>query len=424
MGKLTDIAIRNWIKAGERFEQRSDGEGLYLSYREKFVTPLWLFRYRFAGKQRVMSMGSYKALSLADARKAAKELRARVALGFDVASEKQERKREAVAKIEAEQNAVTVAMLADEYFERNILGRWKHPNIVRSRIENDIKPNIGKMKADAVKPRDIDAMLKTIIKRGAPTMASDVLRWTKRIFDFGIKRHSIEFNPAAAFDLSDAGGKEEARDRWLTHDEIASLFQAMRDKAGTFTMENRCAVRLLLLLAVRKEELLAAPWSEFDLDNAVWHLPEERTKTSVAIDIPLPRLAVETLQELKRLACGSAYVFPAKKMQHRMVPHISLDTLNAALSKHIKPLLREAGIPNFTIHDFRRTARTHLAALGVDPFTAERCLNHKIKGVEGIYNRHAYFDERSRALNLLASFIEKAEKGEAWNVVPLKRVGA
>ena len=74
-----------------------------------------------------------------------------------------------------------------------------------------------------------------------------------------------------------------------------------------------------------------------------------------------------------------------------------------------------------TIHDFRRTARTHLAALGVDPFIAERCLNHKIKGVEGIYNRHDYFDERKVALNEWAKLLSALEDGrQDYNVVPLK----
>jgi integrase len=420
MGKLTDIQIRSWMKNGERFEQRGDGDGLYLCYRKNYATPVWKFRYRFSGKQRIMNIGSYAVLSLADARKTAKEMSARVALGYDVSGEKQERKREAIAKIEDDKNAWTVAKLADEYFERTILGRWKYPNIVRSRIENDIKPAIGKMRAEDVRPRDIDAMLQTIVKRNAPTIANDVLRWSKRIFNFGIKRQVIEHNPASAFDPSDAGGKEEARERWLNREEIIRLFQAMRDKAGTFTIENFYAVRLLLLLAVRKEELIAARWREFDLDESVWHLPEERTKTSAAIDIPLPAFAVETLNELKRLACGSAYVLPARKMQSRMIPHIDLNTLNAALSKHIKPLLKD--IPNFTIHDFRRTARTHLAALGVDPFVAERCLNHKIKGVEGIYNRHDYFDERKKALDEWAQLLKSLETGKQdYNVVPLKK---
>jgi integrase len=140
----------------------------------------------------------------------------------------------------------------------------------------------------------------------------------------------------------------------------------------------------------------------------------------VGIDIPLPPLALETLHELKRLAGGSAYVFPARKMQNRMIPHIDLNTLNAALSKHIKPKLKD--VPNFTIHDFRRTARTHLAALGVDPFVAERCLNHKLKGVEGIYNRHDYFDERKKALEMWARLLSALEDGRADdNVLPLKK---
>lgn len=212
MSNLSDIQIRNWIKQDERFEQRGDGNGLFLCYRKEFSVPIWRFRYRIAGQRKVMNLGSYGQLSLADARKLVKELRARVSLGHDVATEKQERKVAAVAKIEAEKLAFTVAQLADEYFEARILGRWKHPNIVRSRIEKDIKPQIGKLAMDDVKPAHIDAMLKTIVKRNAPTVANDVLRWTRRMFDYAVKRHIVQYNPAAAFDLSDAGGKEEARE--------------------------------------------------------------------------------------------------------------------------------------------------------------------------------------------------------------------
>jgi integrase len=417
MSKLTDVQIRSWIKAGERFEGRSDGGGLSLRFPKDYATPMWRFRYRFAGKARVTDIGSYTALSLADARKTAKELRARVSLGHDVAGEKKERKRVAVAKIESDKLAVTVGQLADEYFERNILGRWKHPNIVRSRIEKDIKPNIGKLAVDAVKPAHIDAMLQTIVKRDAPTVANDVLRWTRRMFDYAVKRHMVLYNPAAAFDLSDAGGKEDARSRALSRDELVKLFEAMRNANG-FSMENQLSVKLLLLLAVRKNELVGARVDEFDLKNAVWHLPAERTKTSAAIDIPLAAQAVDALTELIRLGGGSEYLLPARKRQERMLPHIHEGTLNVALSK-ARPLMK--GVENFTIHDFRRTARTHLAALGVDPHIAERCLNHKIKGVEGIYNRHDYFPERKDALSKWARFLATCETDEKWNVVQLRK---
>jgi hypothetical protein len=65
-----------------------------------------------------------------------------------------------------------------------------------------------------------------------------------------------------------------------------------------------------------------------------------------------------------------------------------------------------------------------LAALGIPPHVAERCLNHKIKGIEGIYNRHDYFDERKDALDRWAGFLEACEKGQNWNVVPLRQAAA
>lgn len=417
MGKLTDVQIRHWLKAGERFEGHADGEGLYLRYRAEDAVPMWRFRYRFAGKARVMLLGSYATLSLADARKLTKELRARVALGHDVAAEKQERKEQAVAKVEAQRNALTVGSLADEYFERMIIGRWKHPNIPRARIERDIKPHIGRLKIEDVKPAHVDGMLRAIVQRGAPTIANDVLRLTRRIFDYAIKRHAIQYNPAAAFSLDDAGGKEEARERALSRDELVALFDSMRQARG-FSIENTHVVKLLLMLAVRKGELTGARRAEFDMERAVWELPGERTKTGSAIDIPLPPQAVKAISELLRLSEGSEWLLPARKMQHRMVPHVHENTINVALSK-LKPLM--PGVEPFCVHDFRRTARTHLAALGVEPHIAERCLNHKIKGIEGIYNRHDYFDERRKALDLWARFLEACEKGEGWNVVPLRR---
>lgn len=122
-------------------------------------------------------------------------------------------------------------------------------------------------------------------------------------------------------------------------------------------------------------ELIAARWDEFELeaDPPVWHLPGIRTKTGQPLDIPLPTMAVEWLLKLKELACNAEHVLPARKLQTRMVPHVCESTLGVAMGKV------KHGLPHFTVHDFRRTARTHLAALGVEPHVAERCLNHKLR---------------------------------------------
>ncbi|ENA0807909.1 tyrosine-type recombinase/integrase [Providencia rettgeri] len=406
MPKLTDKEIRAWIKSGERFEGKADGNGLYLCYRKTYKHPVWRFRYKFAGLARVMILGSYIDLSLSKARELTKELSARVSLGYDVASEKQERKAKALAKIEADKNAIKVSDLAAEYFERQILPRWKHPDILRRRIDKDINPRIGHMKIEDVKPRHIDEMLKSIVDRGAPTMATDVLRWLRRMFDYAIKRQIIEINPCSAFEVADAGGKEISRDRWLTNDELISFFKALRT-AG-ISRQNEISFKILLALGLRKMELCAARWEEFDFSNTVWHFPAERSKNGDAIDIPLCPTVIKWFMELKSMACGSQYVLPARKMQNRMIPHIQESTLPVALSKVRYVLPKD--IPNFTIHDFRRTMRTHLAKLGIDPFVAERCLNHRIRGVEGIYNRHDYFDERKKALEEWCNLLVKLDK--------------
>ena len=412
MAKLSDIEIRNWIKSGDRFDMRGDGDGLYLSYRDTYAIPLWRFRYRFAGTQRIMNIGSYRDVSLADARKIAKEYRARVSLGYDVAGEKQERKREAVAKIEAENNAYTMAELADEFFQKRVLGVWKHPNIVRARIEKDIKPAIGHLSVEAVTPRHIEALLQSVVKRGAPTMANDVLRWLKRIFNHAIKMHIITHNPALAFDVADAGGQEQSRKRSLNRDDIAKLFSAMK-KAKGFSVENDLCIKLLLALAVRKSELIGALWKEFDLEAGVWHLPAIRTKTEAAISIPLSDTALIWFKELKRLSCGSEWVLPARKMQNNV--HVAESTLGVALAKV------QHGLEPFTIHDMRRTAKTLLASLGVQPHISERCLNHKIKGVEGIYDGYDYFEERKAALKVLSDLLVQLESGALDKVIPIKR---
>ncbi|MDD5272594.1 MAG: site-specific integrase, partial [Methylovulum sp.] len=104
--------------------------------------------------------------------------------------------------------------------------------------------------------------------------------------------------------------------------------------------------------------------------------------------------------------------------QDPMLTHIHENTLNVALAKD-KPNMPT--VEAFCIHDFRRTARTHLAALGIPSHIAERCLNHKIKGVEGIYNRHDYLDERREALKLWANLLESCETGQNWNVTPIRK---
>jgi integrase len=178
-------------------------------------------------------------------------------------------------------------------------------------------------------------------------------------------------------------------------------------------------VRLILALCVRKGELFAARWSEFDLegegdDGPVWHLPAGRSKTGAAQDIPLSPVVVAWLQTAKEFAAGSEWAFPARRRDKRgRYSHVGMDTLNVALGrvKH--------DLDPFTVHDFRRTARTLLAELGVAPHVAELCLNHKPRGVEAVYNKHTYFAERRAALESWAELLVQIESGQS-KVVPIR----
>ena len=171
-------------------------------------------------------------------------------------------------------------------------------------------------------------------------------------------------------------------------------------------------IKLLLALAVRKGELIGASWSEFDFDTGIWHLPALRTKTEAAISIPLSGAVIGWLKALKQLSCGSDWVLPARKMQNNL--HVSESTLGVALAKI------QHGLEAFTIHDMRRTAKTLLASLGVQPHISERCLNHKIKGVEGVYDGYDYFDERKAALNALSDLLVQLDNGAMDKVIPIK----
>jgi integrase len=212
-----------------------------------------------------------------------------------------------------------------------------------------------------------------------------------------------------------AGGSEIARDRTLSLDELKVVFKIMSEHQAHFVRENYLAVVLLVLLGVRKGELTAAPWKEIDLDKGVWYLPSQRAKNEHAIDIPLPTQAVTILKELKVRAGNSEYVFPSRRASKRR-GYISDDTLNHALTNlfgrktgklesSTGNILGEASIEYFVIHDLRRTTRTLMSKNKVRTEVAEKCINHVKKGVEGVYNRDAYFDERVDAHQQLANQI-------------------
>ena len=151
----------------------------------------------------------------------------------------------------------TVQRLGEVWFAKYIQPRYKHPEVVARVLRKHINPVLGSVAPPDVQPAHIDRVLTRIVASGAPTVANDALRYMSRMFRMAVRNHWVERNPAADFDLLDAGGDEVSRDRWLTTEELQQLAVAMK-RTQNFGRENELAVWLLLALCVRKMELLSA----------------------------------------------------------------------------------------------------------------------------------------------------------------------
>lgn len=381
------------------------GDGLYLR-RLPSGTRKWVLRYTNIAKKRVwFTIGSYPHLSLAQARGEAARLNADVENGKDPSAERKRDQQETIK---------TVEQLFLDWYQHDVSRRLKNPQIPKRIYQKEIAPHIGKLALKDVNARDIRAIIHKVANSGRNATANDALMVCKQLFKHGLKLDLLDYSPAQAFTMSDAGGQEKSRKRILSLDELDLLFTVLRKHRDQFVRENYLAIALLVHLGVRKGDLIAATWSEINLEEKLWRLPD-RGKTAAAITIPLSATSLEWFAELKVRACGSPYVFPSRRASKRR-GYISDDTLNHAIAKLFgqkvdskkQPLanaLGDAGLEHFTVHDLRRTCRSLLASIGIPSHVAERCLNHKLKGVEGIYNRYDYLDERREALEKLEQIL-------------------
>jgi integrase len=410
---ITDKHIKNTIALCDGKKHQIE-DNLYLHIL-KSGKATWLIRYSFNGVRKQLKLGSYdkppRGLTLKLARDTAAKKVLLLTEGIDPKQQ---------IKDNIKQSVFTVKVLAEQWL------KWKSPRIDNPQIperilKNDILPIIGTNSVKDIQSGDILDLVEGIFQSGRPTIANDALGYCKQLFRYAVKKNHIKFNPALAISQEDAGGKEKHRTRNLIFDEIKTVLQILRDNKDQFTRENYIAVCLLIALGVRKCELIAAPWCEFDLDNQIWMLPKERTKKDApAINIPLPDQVMPFLKELKIRACESDYLFPARRASKRR-GYISDDTLNHALgtlfgtpshyqkNKGISPpnLMSEAGIQHFVIHDLRRTCRTRLSELDVQFEVKEICLNHVLKGLVVVYDGWQYFEKRKEALTLLAKKLEQ-----------------
>lgn len=235
-------------------------------------------------------------------------------------------------------------------------------------------------------------------------MALQTRNVIKRMFEYAIARQLTTTNPAAAV-VARFVATQESRDRVLSPKEIG---QVLRDVyASDIRRPLKLAIHLLMLTMVRKSELMEARWSEFDLDACIWRIPADRMKKDREHWVYLSSQAAAMFRELHDGRTSEDFVFPTSR------GNIDRPVAKSTLNQAVRAL--NMSVQHFVLHDFRRTASTHLHEMGQPSDAIEKALAHNIKGIKGVYNRAEYAEERRRILQLWADFVE-AQIGEGQQV--------
>jgi integrase len=401
MGKLSDVQLRSWVKAGEPLA-KSDGDGLTFTLSAKGVAS-WVLRYRHGGKAKELSLGRYPDLPLVKVRKDAAEMRVAVAKGVDVAGTKR------LTKLEAK-NARTITQLADDYL-KDLVKRGKSDASISWHVSAYIKPKFGKRNIDDVRPREILSYFQDLAEE-KPSTARSVFGTLRRMYEFAVARQIVDFSPAATIKPHVIASKA-ARERNLSADEVGKLLRELSNPDNSLTEAQQIAIRMLLWTLGRKTEVTEMHWSEYDAETGIWTLPEERAKNGRTHLIPLPSQAIAGLKRMKEIGCESTWVFPGKTGEKPM----GETTLNERLTRS-----NRLGIAHWRIHDLRRTGSTMLHEMGFQPHIIERALNHIQDGVGGVYNKAQWLDERALMLQQWADYLDVLESGA--KVLPFKARGS
>jgi integrase len=392
---LSDIKIRT-SKPSNKQKKLFDSDGLFL-----LVSPqggkYFRFKYRFDGKEKLLALGTYPEISLADARQRRDEARRQVAHGIDPGAV-----RKAMKQAETE-STETFEVIAREWHAK-FTPSWTsgHANTIMSRLDRDLFPWIGARPINEIKAPELLTVLRRVEARGALESAHRIRTIAGQVFRYAVATGRAERDPSA--DLKGALPQPGEKHLAAITDpkEVAPLLRAIDGYSGHFVV--KCALRLAPLFFVRPGELRHAEWAEIDLDEAVWNIPAYKMKMKQPHIVPLSKQAIEILTELKELTGASKYVFPSGRSFARPMSN------NALLAA-----LRRMGYDKDTMtpHGFRAMARTILdEVLQVRSDFVEHQLAHAVRDPNGrAYNRTAHLIERRKMMQLWADYLYGLKQG-------------
>lgn len=385
---LSHTAVRN-AKPKPKPYKMSDGEGLFL-----LVTPsgskYWRLKYFFAAKEKLLALGVYPDVSLADARERRAQARKELAAGRDPGEVKKEEKRLLIQKHEN-----TFEVVAREWHQ-NRLPKWTPSHATRTlkRLELHVFPRLGTKPIADITSQEVLSVMRRIEPRGAD-ITHRMLQVCGQIFAYAVITDRATTNPAAMLRgaLKPLVKKNRA---YIKPNELPEFLKHLDGYEGA--LQTKLAMKFLMLTFVRTGELRGAEWNEIDWDKAEWRIPAERMKMRESHIVPLSRQAMAILRELRDLTGHGHYVFPN---QHKPAGHMSENTILYAL-------YRMGYHSRATGHGFRSTASTILNEHGFRPDVIERQLAHCERNqVRAAYNHAQYLPERREMMQWWANYIDR-----------------
>jgi integrase len=388
---LTDTEVRK-ARILDKPYKLGDERGLYL-----LVNPsgsrLWRFKYRVAGVEKLLSLGSYPDTSLQKARAKRDAARILLADGGDPGAKR---------KAEKRAQSATFAAVAEEWLQtkRATLtdSTWQRD---RDQLFKIVGPYLGKRPIAAIEAPDLLAVLRKLEKRGVNDTAHRVRAVCGRVFRYAIAtgRASRDISADLKGALAPKGTVSYAA---ITDPRgVGELLRAIDGFGGQKT--THAALRLAPYVFVRPGELRGAEWSEISFELAEWRIPAERMKMKEQHIVPLARQVIELFQELQIHTGGGRFVFPA--LGRHMRP-MSENTISVAL--------RRIGYSNeqMTAHGFRSVASTLLNEQGWNPDLIELQLAHKERNkVRAAYNRAQRLAERRQMMQAWADYLVRLKEG-------------
>ena len=361
----------------------------------------WAVRYRHQGVSRKLTLGSYPALGLKDARELASKALRTVAEGRDPGREK---------ILARAAKADSVDRVVEDFLERHVR-RSNRPKTAKE-TERLLRKHIlpvwqGRMMHEVTR-RDVLDVLDRIVDAGAPVVANRVLAVVRKLFNWAISRDIIASSPCAGVKPP---SPETARARTLSDGELTLVWKA----AGGIGYPFGTLVQLLAATGQRRDEVARMRWEEVHIEGQLWTLPAARAKNNKPHEVPLSDIALDILKAVPRVA-GSHFVLtnnsgasPASGYSR------GKDRIDALLPAAMSP---------WRLHDLRRTCASGMARLGINLPVVEKCLNHvsgSFRGIVGVYQHQSFADEKRAALQAWGQHIDALVSGKpASKVVRLR----